>query len=372
MSQLSIETTDVPLNVDVAIIGAGIGGLAAALALRKVGIQAHVYERTGQLGPVGGAVVIRKPVVRLLALWGVAGRFLAEAVPISLIESRDADGKPVGNIGFDQLGEGSAFSVHRSDLHSLLLSGLDPQHIHLGLECVEVIADGDRGLAQFQDGRQLRAKVLIGADGIKSIARKAIVQDELVFSKLVALRGLAPFSAMPVGTRPDRIYVWGIGQRIMIMLPLRSGAEVAMDTVMFQDTPPEHLWTSEVPTSELVNFFEGFDPAVIALIKAGTVPVRANAVFEREPIDRWSSGRITLLGDAAHPMAPRMGQGANQAILDGDAIARALAAIGLANVPDALRSYEMERAPITKKVQLASRTPPAIKPMAGSHIANVS
>ena len=358
------DPSEVPLDVDVAILGAGIGGLAAALALRHVGLRAHVYERARELGPVGGAVVIREPVVRLLGSWGMADSFYAEAVLLTGNEVRSARGETVGTFPLDPMGEGRAFCVHRADLHALLLSGLDARNVHLGMECLEVIDGGAYGIAQFKDGRQAQAKALIGADGIKSVVRKAVVEDDLVFSNLVALRGLAPFSAMPTGTRPDHIYMWGQPPRMMITLPLRSGAEVAMDTVMVQDAPPEHLWTSEVPTSALLRFFDGFDPAILALIRAGTVPVRAHPVFEREPIDRWSTGPITLLGDAAHPMAPRMGQGANQAILDGDAIARALTSTGLAAVPDAWRRYEAERAPLTKQIQFASRLMPRMTPAA--------
>ncbi|MEH1847360.1 MAG: FAD-dependent monooxygenase [Nostoc sp.] len=133
-----------------------------------------------------------------------------------------------------------------------------------------------------------------------------------------------------------------------------------MDTSMEYDTPPQDLWTSEVPMSVLLDYFKGFDPAVINLIEAGTVPVRANPVYEREPIHTWSTAHITLLGDAAHPMAPRVGQGANQAIQDADALARALSREGMRNVPDALRRYHEERAPITKKMQLLSRSLPEI------------
>ena len=118
-----------------------------------------------------------------------------------------------------------------------------------------------------------------------------------------------------------------------------------------------------MPTSELLDFFQGFDPSLIKLIEAGTVPVRANPVYEREPIDIWSTAHITLLGDAAHPMAPRAGQGANQAIQDAAALAQALSGDGMTNIPDALRRYHEERAPLTKKMQIASRSAPHIKPM---------
>jgi salicylate hydroxylase len=363
MSTESTVSQEMPLEVDVAIIGAGIGGLAAAVALRKVGITAHVYEKTKELGIVGGAVVIRQPSARLFANWGVADGFYDEAVQVEVIEFRDNEGKLMGTTPADMTGEGNAYSVHRADVHARLLSGVDPGYVHLGMESIEVFEDDGQGVIRFKDGRQVRAKLVIGADGIKSVARKFIHDDEMIFSKVVVMRGLAPSAALPAGMPNDRLYSWGNEPRIMLLLPLRGGAEVAMDAAMGRETPPEDLWTSEVPTSELLNFFKGFDPAIIKLIKAGTVPVKANPVYEREPIDHWSTAHITLLGDAAHAMAPRMGQGANQAILDADALARILSGTGMADIPAALRRYEEERAPITKKMQIGSRTSPRVQLM---------
>ena len=361
-TEISTEIS-VPLEVDVAIVGAGIGGLAAAVALRQVGINAHVYERTTVLKVVGGAVVIREPSVQLFEQWGIADRFHAEAVQIKGIEVRDRDGKLTGTIAADLTGEGNAYSVHRADVHALLLSGVDQQYVHLGMESVEAFEAGDRGVVRFADGQQVRAKVVIGSDGIKSVVRKFIHDDEMIFSRLVVLRGLAPSAAMPEGMPNDHLYSWGQDSRQMLLLPLRGGAEVAMDTIMVRDTPPQDLWTTEVPTSELLDFFQSFDPSMIKLIEAGTVPVRANPVYEREPIDIWSTAHITLLGDAAHPMAPRAGQGANQAIQDAAALARALSGDGMTNIPAALRRYHEERAPLTKKMQIASRSAPQIQPL---------
>jgi salicylate hydroxylase len=363
MTNFNNTVENTPLEIDVAIIGGGIGGLAVAVALRQVGINAHVYERTQVLKVVGGAVVIREPSVRLLEQWGISDLFHAEAVKIQGIEVRDRDGKLTGTIPADLTGEGNAYSVHRADVHALLLSGIDQQYIHLGMESVEAFESGDRGVVRFANGRQVHAKVVIGADGIKSVVRKFIHNDETIFSKLVVLRGLAPSAAMPEDMPNDHLYSWGQDSRQMLLLPLRGGDEVAMDSIMMQDTPPQDLWTSEVPTSELLEFFQGFDPNMIKLIKAGTVPVRANPVYEREPIDIWSTAHVTLLGDAAHPMAPRAGQGANQAIQDAAALAQALSGEGMMNIPEALRRYHEERAPLTKKMQLASRSGPQIKPI---------
>jgi salicylate hydroxylase len=188
----------------------------------------------------------------------------------------------------------------------------------------------------------------------------------MVFAGLVVLRGMAPAANLPANVQNDRITMWGQEPRMMVLLPVHGGAEMAMDSVRAQKDPPTDLWTSEVPTNQLLEFFDGFDPALLDLIRAGTVPVRANPVYERDPIEKWSVGNVTLLGDAAHPMAPRMGQGANMAIQDAGALAAALSELGLDRAVEALQRYERARIEPTARMQLASRTSPRVSPQAGA------
>ncbi|MEC3975871.1 FAD-dependent monooxygenase [Amycolatopsis sp. H20-H5] len=154
---------------------------------------------------------------------------------------------------------------------------------------------------------------------------------------------------MPEDLPNDRLRLWrGDGLNILT-LPLRGGADLAIDSVIFQDTPPDDLWNSEIATEDLVGNFAHFDPRIIRAIRGGTVPVRANPVYDRAPTPRWSTDRVTLLGDAAHPMAPMLGQGANQAKQDAAALATDLAQAPDADIPAALRRYQDLRAPITAK-----------------------
>lgn len=349
----------VPTSVDVAVIGAGIGGLAAAVALRHAGIDAHVFERTPVLSEVGGAVVIREPSVTLLESWGLQA-FHDQAVAIDFMEMRNGAGATLRTMNADMVGDGQAYSTHRHDVHELLLNDLPAEVIHLGLaaETITNDADGEHATVTFTDGTAVSARVVVGADGIRSIARKAVVSDEPVFAGLVVLRGMAPVAALPGGSPNDRIYLWAEGSRMMTTLPLRAGSLVAMDTIIQQDTPPEDLWQAEVPTETLLENFDGFDDAFKAMIAAGTVPVRANPVYDRDPIETWAEGRIVLVGDAAHPMAPRQGQGANQAVQDAGALAAGLSRSGLDHPADGLKFYQSERVPTATAMQRASRQAP--------------
>ena len=343
------------VDVDVAIIGAGIGGLAAANALKHAGIEAHVFERAHELREIGGAVVIREPSLRLFGSWKIAAPFRSEAVRVDVLEVRDSHGNLKRTNPTDLANDGLAYSIHRADVHKMLIDGVASGNIHLGMDCTAVINGANRSVVTFADGSGIRAKLVIGADGIKSVVRGLISDDEPIFENVVVFRGIAPAAALPHGLPNDRLYAWGDEPRMMTLLPMRGGREVAMDTIMSRDEPPVDLWTTEVPTAELLRFFDGFDPGLLDMIRAGTVPVRANPVYDRDPIEHWSTGRTTLLGDAAHPMAPRQGQGANTAIQDAGALAEALADTGIDDPRPAFARYEKERIALTRAMQVASR-----------------
>ena len=349
-----------PSTVDIAIVGAGIGGLAVAVALHRAGFDAHVFERTPVLSEVGGAVVIREPAVRLFESWGLHG-FHDQAVPFDVIETRDRTGAIFGVSQADTTGEGQPYSTHRHDVHSLLVGAVPADRIHLGRGAVSVTndADGEHATVAFADGTRVAARLVIGADGLRSIVRKALVDDVPVFNGLVSLRGLAPSSAMPAGTATDRLTGWFDAPRAFLCLPVRGGTQVGFSIAVSQDVPPKELWINEVPTGQMLDYLADFDEGVRHLVAAGTVPVLAHPVYDREPIHEWVSGRIVLLGDAAHPMTPLQGQGANQAIQDAGALADGLARFGLAGLMDALGLYQEARVGQATAMQTASRTPPA-------------
>jgi salicylate hydroxylase len=350
-------------DVDVAIIGAGIGGLAAAVALRQVGLTVHVFEQARQLGEVGGGVVIREPSVSLLRKWGLGELFEKQAVRFSRMSQYASDGRLVGEqpVKVEPAEPDWAYSIHRADLHHLLLSKADPTTIHLSHAATTVEDNGSHGAVHFANGARLRASTLIGADGIRSKIRGFFSRDELVFTGFVNCRSLTPASELPAELLPnDHLRMWFSGDgRFMNMLPVSAGSEVSLGAIVTRATPPPDLWSSTISAEEVLGQFADFPLPLAHLIRKSRVPITMNAVYEREPIARWSSDRITLLGDAAHAMAPRLGQGANQAIQDAAELAAQLAGTGASDIPAALRRYQDIRAPYTAKIQLASRQMPA-------------
>ncbi|GAB3815949.1 FAD-dependent oxidoreductase [Kribbella italica] len=358
MSEPQPSTT----SVDLAVIGAGIGGLATAVALRHAGLDPHVFERTPVLSEVGGAVVIRDPSVRLLEEWGLQA-FHDEAVPVDVLEMRDVTGQVVRTSPADLAGDGQAYSTHRHDVHDLLAGAVGSDRIHLGAaaESVANEPDGEHATITFSDGSRVTARLVVGADGIRSVARRVVVDDAPVFDGIIALRGTAPASALPDGAGADRITVWSDGAQMILGLPLRGGTEIALDTIVSQDLPPEDLWHAEVSRADLLMRFSDFDPGLRHLIASGSPSVRANPVYDREPITQWARGRVVLVGDAAHPMAPRQGQGANQAIQDAGALATALGEFGLDRLEHAVDAYHQERVATATTLQRASRTAPEFR-----------
>ena len=177
----------------------------------------------------------------------------------------------------------------------------------------------------------------------------------MTFLNLVVNRTIAPASLLPAGMPNDRVRLWDGGDLRLNLLPIRNGAEIAISAVIPAKRPPETLWTS-TSADDLLSVYAEFDPLVIRLLEGRTVEITTHPIYDKEPIARWADRRIVLLGDAAHPMAPMNGQGANQAIQDADALAFALRNSG--DLASALADYQAIRAPITARIQTLSRTPP--------------
>jgi salicylate hydroxylase len=155
----------------------------------------------------------------------------------------------------------------------------------------------------------------------------------------------------------DRIRIWQDGMRRLISLPIRGGTEITLNAAIPAETPPEKPWSS-MPMDALLSYYTDFDPLVSRLIKGGTVPITTVPVCDKEPIEKWADRRVVLLGDAAHPMSPMNGQGANQAIQDAGALAAALRSHHRDDLASALAEYQAARAPVTARILMLSRKPP--------------
>ena len=338
------------------IVGGGIGGLTAALALLRRGIDVDVYEQATELREVGAGVQISANGSRALFGLGVGKRLLELSSEASGKEIRlwstgqtwtlfDLGAESIRQYGFPYV------TVYRPDLLAALVEGVrqaKPDAIHLGARLAAFDQVGDRVHLRFEDGQAVEGDVLVGADGIHSRVRHGLWGHEATrFSGLVAWRGVIPMDrlpphlARPVGTN------WVGPGRHVIQYPLRRGELMNFVGIVERSDWQVESWTAQGTVEELAADFAGWHPDVQALIGAVHTPHKW-ALMLREPLERWTRGRVTLLGDACHPTLPMLAQGAVQAVEDGYVLGRAVAEVP--DVEDALRRYEAVREGRTARV----------------------
>ncbi len=343
----------------VALIGAGIGGLAAALALARRGVAVTVFEQAEALGEVGAGITISPNAGRVLDHLGLGAAVRARGVLPGTQHIRDlATGATIRTIARDadlEARHGAPYRhLHRADLHALLVAAVEaaaPGSIRLGHRLVAASADGRM---RFGNGAEAEADIVVGADGVRSAVRDSLhATAPPHFTGQVAWRGLVPADALPpeVAAEPPGIFI-GPG-RLVLRYPVRGGA--LLNYAIFVETAAwqEESWSTPSTTAELLAHLETACASVRALV-AATPPAWLFkwALFAREPLARWTAGRVTLLGDAAHAMLPFLGQGAATALEDALVLARALASFPPA---EALARYEAARRERTAMVQLHSR-----------------
>ena len=338
----------------VLIAGAGIGGLTAALALLKRGIDVDVYEQAAELKEVGAGVQLSANGTRVLHLLGVAEALRALSCEAVGKEVRlwstgetwklfDLGAESVARYGFPY------FTVYRPDLLTVLSEAVRREKrdaIHLGTK-VTGFTQGSRVKLRF-DGGEAEGDALIGADGVHSRIRQALFgPDKPAFTGNIAWRGIAPMEKLParmarlVGTN------WiGPGGHI-VHYPLRGGALMNFVGIRERSDWQTESWSTRGSTEEVLADFRGWNEDIQALIRSLAAPYKW-ALMVREPMPRWSAGRVTLLGDACHSMLPMLAQGAVMAIEDGYILARCLGEGG--DVPGALSRYEEARRERTRKV----------------------
>jgi salicylate hydroxylase len=247
--------------------------------------------------------------------------------------------------------------IHRADLLALLAEQLPPGTVRTGHRCTGLRQDADGAVVTFASGATAAADVVIGADGIHSVLQGLVVEAaEPVFSGVVAYRGLVPrLDACPA----DAMRMWvGEGQHFLVF-PVRAGRLLNYVGFVPSATSVRESWSAPGDPAALAAHFAGWDPLIGEIIAAISGPGGSGfewGMYDRAPLPRWSDGRLTLLGDAAHPMLPHLGQGVNQALEDAVALATLLgAAPGSADAPRALALYEELRRERTARVQLGSR-----------------
>jgi salicylate hydroxylase len=342
-------------GIRVAVVGAGIAGLTLAAALTGAGVRCRVYERAPRLGEVGAGIQLSPNATRLLHRLGAGAALEAVTVRPEAIEMHRWDSgallmrTALGRACEDMYGA-PYYCLHRADLHALLLAMLPEDVLRLDARCVAVTDRDGPAEIRFADGSVEHADVVVGADGIHSVIRQALVSDEPRFSGQAVYRGLIPADRLPHLLEEPKVLLWlGPGQHC-VCYPISSGRTISFVAT----TPAGHWrtesWTEEGKLADVVEAYQGWHQEVQSLLWAATTVTRW-ALHDRPPIDRWSGRRMTIVGDAAHPMLPFGAQGANQAIEDAITLAACLRGVAGAGVREALRRYEEIRRPRTAYVQ---------------------
>jgi salicylate hydroxylase len=346
-------------SLSVAVVGGGIGGLSAALSLLRAGFDVEVYEQSSTLGEVGAGVQLSPNASRVLHTVGLADALAASGVkPLAWHQRRWDDGRTLlrtplaapleAAFGFPH------YQIHRADLLATLAAAVPEERIHLGRRLGDVAEDADHVEARFVDGGRVEADVLVGADGIHSQVRDTLFGPERPrFTGCAAYRGLVPAGDVAELDLEVTAQVWMGPGRHFVHYFVRNRELVNFVAVVEQDSWTRESWTDRGDVSEALAAFGGWHPQVRAILGA-VDETFIWGLFDRAPLERWSDGRVTLLGDACHPMLPFMAQGAAQAIEDGATLAGCLADIN-ADVPSRLRRYERLRRPRTSQLQAMSR-----------------
>jgi salicylate hydroxylase len=339
-----------------AIVGGGIGGLSAANALLQRGIDVSVFEQAPALGEVGAGVFIYPNALRQLDRMGFGPALAKVGAKVGGgSEYYRMDGSVVGPVlTTDSSGWNGLYGMHRADLLGTLAETLPKSIVHTGHRCVEFEQNETRAELKFANGRTVAADVVIGADGLHSTLQKYVVAPAAPeYSGSRAYRGLLPMDVLP-GWRKEAHQIWmGDGKHFMVF-PVRGGQLV--NYVGFVPTPDRTVesWSAVGDRDELAASFQGWDPRVTALLEK-VQHCFWWGLYDRGPLSSWTSGRLALLGDAAHAMLPHLGQGANQAIEDGVALAVFLQDHGSAEVAACLRRYEAFRHGRTEMIQAEAR-----------------
>jgi salicylate hydroxylase len=342
-----------PLHV--AIIGGGIGGLFAANALIAHGLRVSLYEQAPTLGEVGASLFLTPNSVRHLQRVGLAPAVVKWGARVG-VDSHyfRHDGTPIAPVQVTDSSGYAAFGMHRADLIAMLANALPAGIVHTGHRCIGFEQEGNAARVSFAAGASTEADVVIAADGIHSTLRPHVCpQSPPIFSGSVAYRGLVPHERVP-DWPTDRFQFWLGKGRHFLALPVRAGKLIAYVGFVPADEEMKESWSAPGEPDVLRREFAGWDRRIQHLLKEVQSTFRW-ALYDREPLPNWTKGRLSLLGDAAHPMLPHLGQGANQSIEDGMAFATILARADRRTAPAALLAYEHLRHERVAKIQRGAR-----------------
>ncbi|TWX72900.1 FAD-dependent monooxygenase [Colwellia sp. C1TZA3] len=348
------------MSKKIVIAGAGIGGLCAALALAKRKFEVVVYERNSQLSEVGAGLQLSPNAMHVLQALGIANEVKAKAFsPDSAVMRHYKTGKPYFTV---PLGDNATqkygahyLHIHRADLHTALYNACVNMNvtIHLG-KAIQSYQQTQQNLTiHFDNNESIKADLLIGADGIKSNIQACMLgKKPAEFTGQVAWRGVVKASKLPKGLIKPSANLWVGPGKHFVSYYLRGGDLVNFVAVQERKDWQKESWNEPGDIDELRATFADWHPEITKLLSV-TNHCFLWALFDRQPLEQWSDRKVTLLGDACHPMLPFLAQGAAMAIEDSYALAYCLACD--TDIQNALQSYQNIRLPRTQKIQHNAR-----------------
>ncbi len=351
-----------PRDLKIAIVGAGIGGLAAAAALRRVGIAAEVYEQAEKFARLGAGIQQSPNAMKVHRGLGIEGRLRDVAFAPATSLNRDAitgavtNDHPLGRAVEERYGA-PYLTLHRGDLHAALADIVPADSVQRGKKLVRIAEEGAKVVLGFADGSAAAADAVIGADGVHTLVREHVgITDRPRFTGRVAYRTTFAAALLDrVDPGPSRTKWWGPDRHIVVYF-----VTAARDEVYFVTSQPERAdwitkesWSAKGDVGELRAAFSDFHPDVRAVLAAAP-EVHKWGIFERDPLPAWRRGKVVLLGDACHPMTPYMASGAAMALEDAVVLARCFDELAHARIEHVLDAYEATRKPRTSAVQAGS------------------
>jgi len=329
------------------VIGAGIGGLAAGIALQRAGVAVEIFERAEAMKEVGAGLSLWANAIRALDRLGLGDAMRALSARYEIAGLRTWDGRILTSPSPDlerRLGV-LTIVVHRAELLDALVKACGPSRIHLGASFERFHQDAGGVTAEFAGGLRASGDILIGADGLHSVVRAQLHGHQPpAYAGYTAWRAVVPFDTDSVHAGES----WGHGARFGLV-PMGGNRVYWFAT---ENTPEGGRHADE--QAHLLRLFRGWHAPIEELIE--TTPastILRNDICDRPVLNRWGEGRTTLLGDAAHPMTPNLGQGACQALEDAVVLARSVQE--RSDVADALRAYEAQRIPRANGIVVQSR-----------------
>lgn len=346
--------------LSVAIIGAGMGGLATAAALRRVGIDVTVYEQATQFARIGAGIQIGCNAMQVLRGLGLEQRLRSQSFYPRSRNNRDWRS---GDIKFDMIFGESAeqkfgapyLLAHRGDLHAALASAVPEEHVRLNHKLVGLEDAAESMQLTFANGAKATADAVIGADGIHSLVRDILFgASPASFTGRIAYRTTYPAALLGGKKIDDCTKWWGEDRHIVIYYVKPDRSEIYLVTSQPEPDFRIESWSAKGNVQELRKAFAGFHRQVEQVL-AACPDVHKWAIVDRNSLTRWTDRNVTLLGDACHPMTPYMAQGAAMAIEDAAVLSRCLQGVEREGVADAFRRFEATRKPRTTRIQDTSR-----------------